>query len=237
MISRRTALVAGTAGVVAVAGGGVFLATRDKPEPPAPPSMDANKHMLWRNWSGTEHAYPAVRSAPRGEMEVVTELVASPAPIRVVGAGHSFSGLVPTSGTLMTLDAMQGFTTWEGDEAWASAGTRLRQLGIDLARQGRAMASLPDIDKQSLGGCLATGTHGTGAQIKAIHGDVTGLRMVTVSGEIIDCDAKQNADVFQAAKVSLGALGVITQVRSMNRSGLAVMGPTRWEPAIGCEPT
>lgn len=213
MISRRTALVAGTAGVLAAAGGGVYLASRDKPEPPAPPSMDGDKHLLWRNWSGIQHAYPAVRSAPKSETEVAEALKSSVAPIRVVGAGHSFTALVPTSGTLMTLDGLAGIERWEGEEAVVRAGTRLGALGPALAEHGRAMANLPDINKQSLGGCLGTATHGTGAKIKAIHGDVTALRLATVSGELIDCDAINNPDVFQAARVSLGALGVITQAR------------------------
>lgn len=213
MISRRTALLAGSAGVLAAAGGGVYLAARDKPEPPAPPSMDADKHLLWRNWSGTEHAYPAVRSAPKTEAEVAQVLKTSIAPVRVVGAGHSFTGLVPTSGTLMTLDGLAGIERWEGDQPVVRAGMRLGALGPALAERGRAMANLPDINKQSLGGCLGTATHGTGAHIKAIHGDVTALRLATATGELIDCDATQNADVFNAARVSLGALGVITQVR------------------------
>lgn len=213
MISRRTALLAGSAGVLAAAGGGVYLAARDKPEPPAPPSMDESKHLLWRNWSGTEHAYPAVRSAPKTEAEVAQVLKTSQAPVRVVGAGHSFTGLVPTSGTLMTLDGLAGIERWEGDQPVVRAGMRLGALGPALAERGRAMANLPDINKQSLGGCLGTATHGTGATIKAIHGDVTALRLATATGELIDCDANENADVFNAARVSLGALGVITQVR------------------------
>lgn len=214
MISRRTALAAGSAGVVvAAAGGGVLLATRDKPEPPAPPSVDAKNHLLWRNWSGIAYAYPSVRLAPRSEGEVAAALKTAPAPVRVAGAGHSFTSLVPTDGALMTLDALSGVERWEGTEAVVWAGTRLGALGPALAAQGRAMANLPDINKQSLGGCLGTATHGTGQAIKAIHGDVTALRLATVAGEILDCDAKQNAEVFQAAKVSLGALGVITQAR------------------------
>ena len=213
VLPRRTALLAGSAGVLAAAGGGVYLAARDKPEPPAPPSLDANKRLLWRNWSGIEHAYPAVRSAPKTEAEVAQALKTSTAPVRVVGAGHSFTGLVPTSGTLMTLDGLAGIERWEGDQPVVRAGMRLGALGPALAERGRAMANLPDINKQSLGGCLGTATHGTGATIKAVHGDVTALRLATATGELIDCDATQNADVFNAARVSLGALGVITQVR------------------------
>ena len=213
MISRRNALLAGGAGVVAVAGGGVFLATREKPEPAAPASVNAQGRMLWRNWSGIESAYPAVRSAPTSEAELAKVLKTTPVPIRPVGAGHSFTALVPTSGTLMTLDQVAGIARWEGDEAVVWTGTRLGALGPALAAKGRAMPNLPDINKQSLGGAIGTGTHGTGTSLKALHGDITALRLATVSGEILDCDASRNADVFNAARVSMGALGVITQVR------------------------
>lgn len=213
MISRRTALLAGGAGVVAVAGGGVFLATREKPEPAAPASVNPQGRMLWRNWSGIESAYPAVRSAPKTEAEVAQTLKTAAAPIRPVGAGHSFTGLVPTSGTLMTLDQVAGIERWEGEEAVVWTGTRLGALGPALAAKGRAMPNLPDINKQSLGGAIGTGTHGTGTAFKAIHGDITALRLATVGGEVLECDATHNADVFNAARVSMGGLGVITQVR------------------------
>ena len=213
MISRRSALLTGAAAVTAAGAGGVYVATREKPEPPAPASIDSNGRLLWRNWSGIQHAYPAARSAPRSEAEVAAALTSAQAPVRAVGAGHSFTGLVPTTGTLMSLDALSGVARWEGSEAVVWAGTRLGALGPALAEKGRAMPNLPDINKQSLGGAMGTGTHGTGARLKAIHGDAMALRLATVSGEIIDCDAATNADIFRAAKVSLGALGVITQVR------------------------
>jgi FAD-linked oxidoreductase len=213
MISRRAALAAGAAGVVAAGAGGAYLATREKPEPPAPPIVDKQKHLLWRNWSGVAYAYPAVRSAPADEAGVAEALTTASAPIRAVGAGHSFTALVPTSGTLMSLEKLSGIARWEGDEAVVRAGTRLGALGPALAERGRAMANLPDINKQSLGGCLGTATHGTGKGLKAIHGDVTALRLATVSGEVLACDAAENPDVFAAAKVSLGALGVITEAR------------------------
>ncbi|WP_309646222.1 D-arabinono-1,4-lactone oxidase [Phenylobacterium sp.] len=213
MISRRATLAAGAAGVTALGVGGVVVATRDKTEPASPPSLDADKRLLWRNWSGIEHAYPAARLAPKTEDEVAQALKTAVTPVRAVGAGHSFTALVPTCGSLMTLDGLSGVERWEGEEAVVWAGTRLGALGPALAERGRAMANLPDINKQSLGGCLGTATHGTGKALKAIHGDVTALRLATVAGEILDCDATRNADVFQAAKVSLGALGIITQAR------------------------
>lgn len=216
MISRRGALIAGGTGAAVVAGGGVAaykVATGDKPEPPSPPSVDAQGKLLWRNWSGVQHAYPAARLAPKDEGELADALKAAKAPIRPVGAGHSFTALSPTAGTLISLDSLSGVIGWEGDEAIVRAGTRLGALGPLLAEKGRALPNLPDINKQSLGGALATGTHGAGARIQAMHGSITGLRLVTPSGKVIDADAKTNPDVFQAARVSLGALGVVTQVR------------------------
>jgi FAD-linked oxidoreductase len=215
MITRRGALIAGGTGAAVVAGGGAayVVATGDKPEPPAPASVNAQGKLLWRNWSGVQHAYPAARLAPKDEAELAEMLGRAQGPVRPVGAGHSFTALAPTSGTLVSLDAMAGIVGWEGDQAIVRTGTRLGALGPLLAEKGRALPNLPDINKQSLGGALGTATHGTGQTIAAIHGDVTGLRLVTPTGRVIDADRATNPEVFQAARVSLGALGVISQVR------------------------
>ncbi|MBI3676040.1 MAG: FAD-binding protein [Proteobacteria bacterium] len=213
-ISRRAAIGAGaSAAVVAAAAGGVVLANREAPEPPAPPAIDAQGHLVWRNWSGIQHGYPQARIAPASEDELSHLLKTSPAPIRAVGAGHSFMPLVPTDGTLLTLDSLSGVTKVDGDIATIWAGTRLGELGPQLAKNGRAMANLPDINKQSLGGALGTATHGTGKHLPAIHADVTALRLATVDGQILECSAEKNAQIFDAARVSLGSLGIITQVQ------------------------
>ena len=215
MISRRRALIAGGAATAVVGGSAVAIgaANREKPEPPAPPSTDGKGHSVWRNWSGIQHSYPVQRSAPKDEGELAALLKAGPTPIRVTGASHSFTGLCATDGTLVSLDAMKGIERWDGDEATVWAGTRLGDLGPALAAKGRAMANLPDINKQSLGGALGTATHGTGSTLKAIHGDVQALTLVTAAGAVLDCDAKTRPDLFSAAKVSLGALGIISKAR------------------------
>ncbi len=215
MISRRKALIAGGAATAVVAGSAtaIGVANRERPEPPSPPSSDGKGHTLWRNWSGIQHSYPVQRSAPKDEGELAALMRAAPAPVRVTGSGHSFTALCATAGTLVSLDAMSGIDRWDGDEPTVWAGTRLGALGPALAAKGRAMANLPDINKQSLGGALGTATHGTGVNIKAIHGDVSALTLVTATGQAIDCDAKARPEVFDAARVSLGALGIITRAR------------------------
>ena len=110
MISRRTAMVAGGASVIVAAGGGVYLASRDKPEPPAPPSVDGQNHLLWRNWSGIAYAYPAVRSAPA----VTTRSMQSSAPAVEAAVGGPtrldvrFAPTARMSDITALLDAYQG---------------------------------------------------------------------------------------------------------------------------------
>lgn len=212
-ISRRGALLVGAGLGATTVGGGYAIALHDNAEPPAPTPVDARGHRLWRNWSGVQHAYPAARAAPVSEAEVAALLKTAQAPIRPVGAGQSFTALAPTDGTLMSLDALSGIIAWNGDEAIIGAGTPLSVLGAVLARSGRALADPTCGGGQTLAGALAAATHGTGAGLKALHGDVTALRLITPKGQVLDCDATRRAEVFQAAKVSLGALGVVTQVR------------------------
>lgn len=217
MIARRKVLLGG-AGLLAL-GTGSCAGRRmwlDR-EPTLPPGIDAQGRALWSNWSGLEHAYPASRAAPASEAELAELLPKTPAPIRPVGAGHSFTGLVPTSGTLLSLDRLEGLVSHQGTAATVRAGTKLSALGAALAEVGQEMPNLPDINKQTLAGALSTGTHGTGKGITAIHGTVTALRLVLPNGSIAECSREQRPELFHAARVGLGAFGVLSEVTLQNR--------------------
>jgi FAD-linked oxidoreductase len=218
MLSRRT-LFWLMGGAAAVAGGGIAASRVGvQPEPVAPPSEDGAHHLLWRNWSGIQHAYPAQRAAPQTEAELADLLRLGQAPFRAVGSGHSFMPLVPTTGTLLTLDRMANLRAHDEAALTATiqAGIRLADLGAALAAIGQEMTNLPDINKQSLAGALSTGTHGTGADITAIHGRVQSFRLATADGFVLDCDASRNAEIFGAARVGLGAFGILTEVTLRN---------------------
>lgn len=217
MSTRRNILLGG-AGVLALGAGG--LAGRrwwlDR-EPAAPPAIDAQGRALWSNWSGLEHAYPARRAAPADEAELANLLPAAATPIRPVGSGHSFTALVPTEGTLLSLDRLSGLVRHDATTATVRAGTRLSALGPLLAGIGQEMPNLPDINKQTLAGGLATGTHGTGKGFKALHGEVTALRLVLPDGSVAECSRDQRPELFHAVRVGLGAFGVLTEVTLQNR--------------------
>jgi FAD-linked oxidoreductase len=217
-LTRRALLQLGAAGAAAAWLPGCSPDTSESV--PAGATFVPGKRLPWRNWSGHQVCVPAGRLAPASEEELVVALRETPGPLRPGGAGHSFSPLVPSDGTLVFLDQLDGVIEVDPEalqaEVWA--GTRLSALGPVLADHGQAEMNLPDIAYQTLGGAIATSTHGTGVELGSLSSYVVGLTLVTASGEVLRCDAGQNAQVFQAARTSLGALGVVTRVRLQNRA-------------------
>ena len=136
----------------------------------------------------------------------------SPLPMRVVGSGHSFTDIACTDDHMLSLHRMCRVLDSDGELVEVEAGIRLRELGPALAERGLAMENLGDVDAQSLGGAIATGTHGTGARLRNLSAQVAGLRIVTADGSIVECSADRDPELFRAARVGLGALGVVSRV-------------------------
>lgn len=179
----------------------------------------APRIIPWRNWSGGQSCIPLARLAPKSEDELAQIIRNAPSAVRPVGSSHSFSGLVPTDGTLVSLAHLHGMLGHDADKLqseWA-AGTPMTQMGAPLKAAGLALPNMADIDYQTLAGAISTATHGTGVNFGSYSGQVIGLRLVTAKGEVLDCDAEKNPEIFRAAQVSLGALGVISRVRMQNR--------------------
>jgi FAD/FMN-containing dehydrogenase len=174
--------------------------------------------LSWTNWAGSVSCAPAGLPAPKSEAEIaslVRRAAAEGRSVRVVGTGHSFTPLVATSGYVVSLDDWAGIESHDASllEATVRAGTKLHALGEALLALGLATANLGDIDVQSLGGALGTGTHGTGRSLPNLSAQVASLRLVLASGEVVECSAERDADLWRAARVSFGALGVISAAR------------------------
>jgi FAD-linked oxidoreductase len=193
-------------------------ASRMPQAPEAVTGPDGRRRLPWQNWSGYQHCLPAERVAPASLDELVSLLRTAPGPIRPVGAGHSFTPLVPTEGTIVSLRNFEGMLGHDATAMTATfgAGTRLGDAGEPLAAAGQALFNMPDIDQQSFAGAMATATHGTGQTLGALHAYLTALTLVTPRGDVIACSRDRNREVFDAARVSLGALGVITQLTLRN---------------------
>ena len=170
--------------------------------------------MQWRNWSGEQACIPLRFAQPASTAEVAQEVEragAAGAVVRVVGAGHSFNDCVVTDGTLLSLDAMDRVLDVDRETGLVrvQAGIRLHVLSDELARHGLALENLGDVNVQSIAGAISTGTHGTGAQLPNVAAQVRGIQLVDGQGQVHELT---RGDALRAARVSLGALGVITEV-------------------------
>lgn len=210
-LTRRHTLKAAGAGLFVGAAG--VTGCSSAPEQPAGP-VQKNGVMPWSNWSGNQVCYPAERTRPRNAEQLADLLKNSSGKIRAVGAGHSFSALVPTDETMLSMARFRGIShiNHETKEVTAGAGTRLAALGDSLAEQQLGMINMPDINTQSLAGAIATSTHGTGQQFGSLSKYITGLTLVTANGETLKCSDKENKNIFDAARCNIGSLGIITEL-------------------------
>lgn len=169
--------------------------------------------VTWRNWSGSSSGVAASLQTPTDVTALQDLLRTTAGTVRCVGAGHSFTPLVPTDGALVSLDRLSGLVRHDSSALSATfwAGTRLALLSRQLDQVGLGLRNLPDIDVQSFAGAISTATHGTGAQLPAMHADVLALQLVQANGNLLECSPARQPDLFAAAQVSLGSLGVITQ--------------------------
>lgn len=232
IVTRRAALLGGATAAAALAAGTGYLALSagDPAEAVLPPAPEGK--VRWRNWSGLQSCIPDSIKVPASVEELIAIVRDAPGPIRPVGAGHSFSPLVPTEGTIVSLDRLNALLAHDDAALTAivQAGIRLFTLGEALEGIGQAMNALPDINKQSLAGAISTATHGTGATFGSLAESVTGLALVTGGGELVRCSATENAALFDAARVSLGVLGPIAEITIQNRGPLRLERRTWFEP-------
>ena len=171
---------------------------------------------MWSNWSGGQSCVPAVLERPSsraGVAEAVGRAAAAGRRVRVAGAGHSFSDLVLTEGTLLSLDRLGGVLDADPSTGLVrvEAGITLRRLNAALDGLGLAVENLGDIDAQALGGAIATATHGTGGRLPNLSAQVEGLELVLADGSERTLTAA-DGDLLRAARVSLGALGAVVAV-------------------------
>jgi L-gulonolactone oxidase len=168
----------------------------------------------WRTWAGDQVARPARAESPADAGEVA-DAVRSAArdglPVRMVGSGHSFTPAALTDGVLLRPNRLTGPLAIDtaGGTATVRAGTRLSELSVLLAEHGLALENLGDVDAQTLAGALVTGTHGTGARIGNLASGVEAMELVLADGSELTVDG---GDELRAARVGLGALGVVAAV-------------------------
>lgn len=176
-----------------------------------------DRHGVWRNWGRSAQSRPSGVEQPGTEDQLLALLRAAHREgrrVKVVGGGHSFTDIAATDGTLISLDRLQGLTRVDPVSGLVSllGGTRVWRISDALEPYGLALANMGDIDRQSIAGALATGTHGTGLGFTGYSGMLRSVRIALADGTVLTASAQQHPELFQAARVGLGAIGVLLEV-------------------------
>lgn len=212
LVPRRQFIAQGAAATL----GGLLLShgLLDDAQAATASTPSATGGLQWHNWSGAQRATPAALPTPANEAELQALMASAKGEIRAFGSGHSFTALVPTTGSIVSLDRLSGIVSVDKQAMTATihGGTRLGVLSRALDAQGLALRNLPDVDVQTIAGAISTGTHGTGIDLPALHADIVGMRIVTPGGKVVELHESKDRDLMAAARVSLGSFGVISQV-------------------------
>ena len=172
---------------------------------------------MWSNWAGNQTMTPALVVAP-GSVDEVARTVADAARrgrrVKAIGSGHSFTGIGLTDGVLLRMSRLGALLEIDRDRCRVTvqAGMPLHRLNATLAAHGLGLTNMGDVDAQTVSGAISTGTHGTGRDSGALATQVVGLQLVLADGSVLSCSTDENPEVLAAARVSLGALCIVTAV-------------------------
>lgn len=119
-----------------------------------------------------------------------------------------------TSDNLLNLDKLDQLVSVDAEklQITVGAGIRLKALNELLAAHGLALANIGSVAEQSIAGAISTGTHGTGVRLGNLSSQIVAMNLVTGEGERLHLSGESDGERMRGARVSLGALGVITQV-------------------------
>jgi FAD/FMN-containing dehydrogenase len=171
--------------------------------------------VTWTNWVGNQSCAARV-ARPASEGEVVDEVrraAAESRELRPAGAGHSFTPIVTTGGSVLEMGGLRGITHIDAERRRVTAlpGTTVAEFGDALWAAGLALSNQGDIDTQAIAGAVATGTHGSGNALPSFSATLRACRLVNGHGDIVEID-ETRPELLHAAQVSVGMLGVMTSL-------------------------
>ena len=176
-----------------------------------------SRKASWSNWAGNQRAEGISLFKPKTELElqqIVRHAVANNKRVKAVGSGHSFTAIALAEETLVDLSNYDAVIAIDKSKntVTAQAGVQLSKINGVLHQNGLAMQNLGDIAYQTIAGAISTSTHGTGVKFTGIANQVVALRIVLADSSVVDCSATSNPELFNCARVGLGAIGLISTV-------------------------
>jgi L-gulono-1,4-lactone dehydrogenase len=189
----------------------------------------------WTNWAGDQRCAPAVIERPRSRSELVDAIgraAAARRPVRAAGSGHSFTDIACTDGTMLVLEGLNRVLDVDRGAGLlkVESGVVIGELAEALAANGLALENQGDIDRQTLAGAISTATHGTGARFRNMSAQVEAIELVLPDGSSVELSADSDPDGLRAARVGLGALGIVHAVTLRTVPAFTIRRVDRPEP-------
>ena len=171
----------------------------------------------WRNWGRSESVRPLIMATPSSADEVAAIVCFARErdfTVKTVGAGHSFTAIARAQDVQLDVSRIEGLRAVDlsRNQVTLGAGTNLYQLPALLEPYGLALANMGDIDRQTLAGAISTGTHGTGARFPGLAAQIVAVTMVAADASILHISETEHPELLPAARLGLGALGVIVEL-------------------------
>lgn len=177
----------------------------------------ASTSRTHHTWARTFHCRPELYICP-GSIEEIEKVITLARRCRrrlvTVGCGHSPSDITCTSSWIVNLERYNKILSVDQESRTVvmQSGIYLHDFNLKLKQHGLTMPNLGSIDHQSIAGAIGTGTHGSSTRHGTLSQSVLGLKIMLANGRTISCSKDQNKDLFRAALLSLGALGIIVEV-------------------------
>lgn len=194
----------------------------------------------WTNWAGTEESEPRTILTPSSAEQIVQAIehaLAHRGTVKMTGTGHSFTGIAAPVGTMLRPDHFTGIISIDRDAMTATvrAGTPLRVLNAELARLGLSLHNMGDIDDQTIAGATSTGTHGTGGIVASLSAQIASFTIISGHGEEITASPTSFREIYEAARIGLGALGILSEITLFVEPLFALDAherPMTWDTAL-----
>ena len=179
--------------------------------------MSNIRRGVWTNWAGNQTARPSAvhRPASEDELSVIVSRAANDrTTVKALGSGHSFTATSVTTGAMIDMSRLSRLIAVDraASTVTVEAGITIADLNLLLNGLGLALPNLGDIAYQTISGAIATSTHGTGRALTGIAAQVVAMRVVAGDGSVLDLSPEHHPSLFHAARVGVGALGIVSRV-------------------------
>jgi xylitol oxidase len=161
-----------------------------------------------RNWAGNI-TYLSDNLYEPSTLDELRELIVNTKRIKAQGTNHSFNGIDNSTFNFVRLLKMNQVLSLDETNMTVTvqAGMRYGELGKYLEAKGYALHNLASLPHISIGGTIATATHGSGDRNGNLSSSVRGMKIMNAAGEIVDAGSDLSSTI-----VHLGALGIVTEV-------------------------